>query len=231
MSRRLVAKHFHAHLLRNLVEPLSPKALDESAVPSYTHWNPAIRWLMFRRLDLIGDMTLQALAQQPSSAGRAGLDFGCGVGMLIPIVAPAVEILYVCDKNLAPSKATARHFGIKNVVWVEPGRLVNHVDDASVDVVIAADVLEHVEDLAGTVQLLREKLRRDGALIISGPTENLAYRLGRWIAGFSGEYHLRSVLDIEDAVKRAGFVLERLRTLPFPLLPTLFRVTLWRPAE
>jgi 2-polyprenyl-3-methyl-5-hydroxy-6-metoxy-1,4-benzoquinol methylase len=223
-----VAKHFHASLLRKLAESLSPKALDESAVPSYTHWNPAIRWLMFRRLDLIGDMALQVLSQRPDSTGRAGLDFGCGVGLLMPIVAPAVEILYVCDTNLAPSKATARHFGIKNVVWVEPDQLTNQIADASLDVVIAADVLEHVKELDKSVELFRQKLRRDGALIISGPMENLVYKLGRWIAGFSGDYHVRSVFDVEEAVRGDGFVLEQFRTLPFALPPALFRLTLWR---
>ena len=144
-------------------------------------------------------------------------------------MAPAVETFYVCDEKLASAKLTASHFGISNVVWVEPGHFAKQIGDSSLDVVIAADVLEHVEKLSDTAWLFRRKLRRDGALIISGPTENLAYRLGRWVAGFSGEYHLRSVFHVEDAIRRAGFVLEQFRTLPSPLLPALFRVTLWRP--
>jgi len=63
-------------------------------------------------------------------------------------------------------------------------------------------------------------------LIVSGPTENRAYELGRWIAGFSGDYHVRSVFDVEHDVAKSKLVRESLRQLP--LFPRLFRITLWR---
>ena len=78
------------------------------------------------------------------------------------------------------------------------------------------------------VAALRRKLRIGGALIVSGPTESWAYRCGRWIAGFSGDYHVRSVFEVESEIMEAGFARERLLRLPFPIAPTLFRITLWR---
>lgn len=215
-----VASRFPPSLVYRLGEPLAPDARDESAVPSYSHWNPAIRWLMFRRLDVIVEMALGVLARGRPGAGRAVLDFGCGVGMLIPVLAPALETFYSCDEHLGPARSTAEHFGVRNVVWVDPGDLASRIPDSSVDVVVAADVLEHVEDLIATVDVLGRKLRRDGALIVSGPTENAAYRCGWRIAGFSGAYHMRSVFDVEDTIRRAEFMTERLRRLPFAVPPT-----------
>jgi SAM-dependent methyltransferase len=226
---RSVASQFPSGLVSRLGAPLTPDARDESAVPSYSHWNPAIRWLMFRRLDIIAEMTLGVLRDGRPGGNPAVLDFGCGLGMLMPVLAPGLETFYACDEQLGPARLTAEHFGLQNVVWVEPGDLARAVPDSGLDVVVAADVLEHVENLGATVDLLGQKLRPGGALIVSGPTENAAYRCGRWIAGFSGTYHVRSIFDVEDTIRRAGFVTERTRRLPFLVPPFLFRVTLWRP--
>jgi 2-polyprenyl-3-methyl-5-hydroxy-6-metoxy-1,4-benzoquinol methylase len=221
-----MAEWFPAPLVRKLAESLSSEANDESAVPSYTHWNPAIRWLMFRRLEVIRQMSLTALARQRARAGVAALDFGCGIGMLIPALAPSVQVLYVCDEQLAPARATAQWFAAENVVCLLPDELTSRIDDSNLDVVVAADVLEHVDNLAAVVEVLWCKLRAGGVLIVSGPTENRAYRLGRRIAGFSGDYHVRSVFDVEDEIRKARFARESLRQLPF--YPGLFRITLWR---
>ena len=87
-DRDSIASLFPAELVHRLSSSLDPHARDESAIPSYTHWNPAIRWLMFRRLELTRRMALGALAREPGGAGAAVLDYGCGVGMLIPALDP-----------------------------------------------------------------------------------------------------------------------------------------------
>jgi 2-polyprenyl-3-methyl-5-hydroxy-6-metoxy-1,4-benzoquinol methylase len=223
------ARRFPREFVQRIAAPLDQDARDESAVPSYCHWNPAIRWLMFRRLDVALGMVDRVLGGGRPGKPVAGLDFGCGVGMLMPVLGPALGTLYACDEQLAPARATAAHFGIGNVTWLEPGDL-EKIPDASLSVVVALDVLEHVDGLDATLALFRRKLRRDGGVIVSGPTENGLYRLGRRIAGFSGAYHVRSVFDVERAVEGAGFALERVRRLPLPVPFTLFRITLWRPA-
>lgn len=228
-DREKIASLFPAGLVRRLSASLDLHARDESAIPSYTHWNPAIRWLMFRRLEHTRRMALAALAREPGRGGAAVLDFGCGVGMLIPALGPRVETLYACDEQLAPARATVAHFGARNVACVAPEELDARIPDASLDVVTAADVLEHVSDLPGLVALLARKLRPGGALIVSGPTESLAYRFGRFLAGFSGDYHVRSVFDVERDVAGGGFAREELRQIP--IVPRLFRITLWRRAR
>ena len=223
-----ISKRFPASLVHKLASSLQTAANAESAIPSYTHRIPAIRWLMFRRLDVIRTMALRELARDGARAGRAALDFGCGIGMMIPDLAPRVEKLYLCDEQLTPARATAEWFHAGNVVCLPPDDLATRIDDSSLDVVIAADVLEHVDDLTAVVGTLRRKMRTGGALIVSGPTESWAYRCGRRIAGFSGEYHVRGVFEVEDGIQKAGLAREQLRQLPFPLAPALFRITLWR---
>jgi 2-polyprenyl-3-methyl-5-hydroxy-6-metoxy-1,4-benzoquinol methylase len=227
MKTSSVARCFPAGLIIELAGALDTDAKAESAVPSYTHWNPAIRWLMFRRLEVIREMVLSSLSRHAGRNDTAALDFGCGIGMLIPSLAPGLKTLYACDEQLSPAQATARRFGASNVVYVHPDELASQIEDSSLDAVIAADVLEHVDDLETVVQVFRRKLRDKGLLIVSGPTESSAYRCGRWIAGFSGAYHVRSAFDVEDSIGKARFSLQGLRRLPFVVPPVLFRITAW----
>ena len=58
--------------------------------------------------------------------------------------------------------------------------------------------LEHVDDLQFVMGKLISLLKPDGEIIISGPTENFFYQLGRKLAGreFSGHYHERSITQV-----------------------------------
>ena len=71
---------------------------------------------------------------------------------------------------------------------------------ASFDIIIATDVLEHVDDLPGTLADMRVLLKPNGQIIISGPTENILYKIGRKLAGpeYSGDYHERGILEVRD---------------------------------
>ena len=55
--------------------------------------------------------------------------------------------------------------------------------EASFDIIYALDVLEHINDLEPYVTLFSKLLVPGGTVIISGPTENIFYKIGRKIAG------------------------------------------------
>ena len=74
---------------------------------------------------------------------------------------------------------------------------------------------------------LASKLKPDGVLIISGPSESALYRLGRKIAGFDAHYHETNIFAIEEAAK-AELELVDVRSLP-PIFP-LFRISVWKNA-
>jgi 2-polyprenyl-3-methyl-5-hydroxy-6-metoxy-1,4-benzoquinol methylase len=87
----------------------------------------------------------------------------------------------------------------------------------SFDLINALDVLEHVDDLSTTLRDLLNLLKPGGRLVISGPTENTFYKIGRKLAGpeFSGEYHERGTAEIKRELARGAGV-RQIATLYWP---------------
>ena len=48
------------------------------------------------------------------------------------------------------------------------------------------------------------------------PTENVFYKVGRWLAGFKGEYHHSNASRITREITGAGFTEERIEKIPAP---------------
>ena len=73
------------------------------------------------------------------------------------------------------------------------------------DTIFALDVLEHIPDLEKVSVKLKELIGDFGQLIISGPTENTFYHLGRRLAGFSGHYHVRKFMISNASLVKSDF--------------------------
>jgi SAM-dependent methyltransferase len=192
---------------------LSPGDRDEMAIPSYAHANPLIRWLMWRRYEVVAALM---------GSGAAALEFGCGIGLFLPTLARAFPNVYAIDLFPGYAERLADRAGI--AVRFVPDLAA--VPDGSVDLVVAADVLEHVDDLPGWIGRLGDKLAPGGRLVVSGPTEGLLYRMGRVAAGFGGKghYHHTNIDAIRQKFEAAGWVVTAARRLPFPFPPALFKV-------
>jgi 2-polyprenyl-3-methyl-5-hydroxy-6-metoxy-1,4-benzoquinol methylase len=201
---------------RDILAQAAPGHYDEMALPSYTHANPAMSWLFWRRLDaafcLAGDL-----------AGKAVLDFGCGGAVTFRHLQACDCRITGCDPEARElAQEVCRRLGIA-------ARIVAHIEDAAdgrYDRILALDVLEHVDGLERYIERFAALLAPQGRVIVSGPTENALYKLGRALAGFSGHYHVRNIYDIEAAFRRAGFRALATKTL-YPPLP-LFRVSAWQ---
>jgi len=134
------------------------------------------------------------------------------------------------DVDLEPLRAIQMVLPLpKHVSTVDLSR--SRLDDlpaGAYGAILALDVLEHVEDLDGALAAISRRLCNDGELFISGPTENLIYRLGRKFAGpaFTGHYHTRNVHAIRAAAERR-FRVETVSRL-FPPIP-LFEVFVAKP--
>lgn len=188
---------------------------DEMAIPSYLHRNPLIRWLMWRRYEEIarvGHFTKETKV----------LEFGCGSGVFLPELVHSCGQVYALDLFPEYAKNLANMLELK----VEFLNELAELQDASVDLIIAADVLEHITDLGPYLKLFAAKLKADGRLIVSGPTENFAYKIGRFLAGFGdkGDYHHTNIDLLMGQIIDQGFRLNTHRNLPFPIPPQLFRV-------
>ncbi len=194
---------------------LPSEVTDEMAIPTHTHWNPLIRWLFWRRYEEIARLA-------ELDRGLAVLDFGCGIGVFLPTLCAAAGKVVAID--LFPQYA--RHFCRQQGLAVTFADGLDAVEDGSLDVIVAADVLEHIDDLEPLLATFRSKLTAGGRLLISGPTENLVYKLGRVLAGFGGkgDYHVTNVHVLERDIAQACFAPGRSSNLPFAIPPYLFRI-------
>lgn len=176
-----------------------------------------IRWLFVRRLQTI----LQMVKRGPH---RRVLDFGCGAGLLTMNLSTICERVYAYDVELTVVSQAVQEFGASNVRVLRGAHWWKRLAPASLDAIVAADVLEHIQALEATATLLGGILAPHGRLVISGPTEHFVYRVGRWLAGFRNEYHQRNVSEIRQVLESQGFRLQEQKRLPFPVLIDAFHI-------
>ncbi|MBN1305172.1 MAG: class I SAM-dependent methyltransferase [Anaerolineales bacterium] len=209
--------------IREVLNNAEPGSLDEAAFPAYSHPNPVVNHLFWKRIHTVINHI------ERSQPYESILDFGCGSGVMLPCLAQVSNRVIAVDVDLAPLKKVGEYITFAENISVYDARDPHNqkFPTASFDLVIALDVLEHVQDLEQTLRRLVSLLKPGGQVIVSGPTENLFYQVGRWLAGpeYSGDYHERTIGDIRAAFQPLGAV-RRLRTL-YPFLPLfeIFTVT------
>ncbi len=208
-------RNTYNRMFRELLDQAPRGGLDECGLPSYTHRNLLMKWLFWRRIHA-------AFGLCEDIAGKRVLDFGCGAGVAFKYLCEKGCVVTGCDNEFAAlAQNVARRLGMDVTLVTD----LNEIEGSVFDYIFALDVLEHVEDLRPIlnrfVHLSHERTR----IIVSGPTENWAYRFGRFLAGFSGTYHVSNVYEAERGLRRAGFRRLALRRLYFPI--PLFRVSSW----
>ncbi len=187
---------------------------DDMAIPSYLHDNLLVRWLIWRRYEVIASLLGEEV-------GRA-LEFGCGVGMFLPTLCSCAETVTAIDLVPVFARELVRIEGLE----VDFMDSLEEIETASLDLIIAADVLEHFEDATEVVGTFHRLLAPGGRFIISGPTESGFYKLCRFLAGFSGkeDYHYSNIDRLAELISRSRLRRVRSRRLPLPVPPALFRV-------
>lgn len=187
--------------------------VDEQAGPAYFEGLGLSRWLFWRRLK----MSLQEVAHM---RGKVAVDFGCGFGLALPQLREQFDLTVGVDLMPELSTDFLRR-------WDEEGderhgtiRVVKSLDEVrsvagSVDLILALDVLEHFETVSPVLLQLHSLLSPSGVLLVSGPTENFCYRIGRKLVGFSGAYHHQTVYQVMDAMSTL-FDIQHIRRLPQP---------------
>ncbi len=198
-------------------------AVDEQAGPAYFAGLWLSRQLFWRRLS-------RSVAAIPVGERRVCLDFGCGFGLLLPLWRK--NFAHVVGVDLQPELAQQFNAGwdreMGDPVGAGQGRLsiVVKLEQAelaagSVDLILALDVLEHIADRSALLEEFARLLSPTGTLVVSGPSESYCYRLGRRIVGFSGDYHVCNVYDIEREML-SYFQIQRMT--PVPRFPVLFEI-------
>ena len=200
-----------AGTLREIRASLAEHDADEMALPSYLHANPALRWMAWRRVEVVA----RHLREHLPRGGRV-LDFGCGAGVLFEEEAARASMVFGADLVLDGARLWSERRGWKNLLLLHPDEIPDRIVAQSLDVVVAAEVLEHVDDLDAVLWLFRHVLRPNGVLVASLPTENRAYQFGRRLAGFSGHYHHADAAWLDERIQASSFRRESLEQVPLP---------------
>lgn len=183
-------------VIRNVLAESEQGRLDEAGFPAYSHKNPLINWLFWQRLRVVMDYI------ERDAPYEHVLDFGCGSGVMLPFLCGISEHVTALDIDLLPFERVSRQRAFPANLQVHDARerTLAELPEASFNLIIATDVLEHVEDITGTLNRMKNLLKSGGQMVISGPTENFLYKIGRKLAGpeYSGDYHERGIPEVRN---------------------------------
>ena len=199
------------------------RAAGSKELVPYTHPNPLVRWLFWKRLDA---------ALHVSGDAKKVLDFGCGSGIFLPTLYNTFKDVHGLDLDTSGSMRMVERMRL-DVKLTEASGTNSNYKSNTFERVFAMDVLEHFQDVGEPLREIRRILKDDGCLIASGPTENLFYEIGRIFFGYKKpEDHYHSIDTIMSLVTQ-DFVIERVVRLPFgfPTPFSLFKVFIARPKQ
>lgn len=141
----------------------------------YAHPNPIARAIFWQRL-AVGYALLKRFAPRDSTV----LDFGGGSGAFLPTLANHFREVSVIDMDIDDARRVASHYALAGV-HIHECDVTCWTENNIYDVVVAMDVLEHFADSSVPGDFLKKHLRRGGLLLVSLPTENWIYRMGRLV--------------------------------------------------
>ena len=185
--------------------------LSESCIPSYCHSNRLASFVAWNRLFIARNY------HRKYSTGSLVLDFGAGSGELGHLLSPINEYSFIEELdelayfiNRSNPSSNRAH--------------LDSLDREKYDAIFCLDSLEHNSDYPTLIDKLLISLKPSGVFIISGPTENSLYKLGRKISGFKGDYHETNIFSIENYLK---VHLKKIDICFAPFRLPLFSISVW----
>lgn len=207
-------KKIFKKLFREILDTTKNYELDEAAFPAYAHKNVLIDYLFWKRVQVAFDHA------ERHKGGKKALDFGCGSGVLSYLLAKNDYDVTAIDIEFRPLNMIKEKIEFpKNIDFIEGDVLTLDLPENSFDVIFALDVLEHIENLQDYTERFQHLLTDTGKIIVSGPTENIFYKIGRKIAGerFTGDYHVTDISKIKSEFENTLHV-RTIKKLIFPLV-------------
>ena len=173
------------------MEELIARLGHEDTPRVYIDRNVLVRELFWRRFEVL-------LSLSRATRHDRVLDFGGGNGVLLPTLAGRYREVVCVDLRTEMAEEVTAGDGLANVS-VRTGPLASlDLPDGHFETIIAADVLEHIRDLDTLVVELHRLLAPGGELLVSAPSENRFYELGRRVFGYTkpdDHYHAADYVE------------------------------------
>ena len=159
-------------------------------------------------------------AVAPLAAGRRVLDAACGEGYGSDYLATFAQQVTGVDVSDAAARHARERYRRSNLRFVAASVAALPMADASVDLVVSFETIEHLAQQAEMLAEFRRVLAPGGALVLSSPNKPVYSGSG----AFHNEYHVKELTrsELEDLL-RCDFPRQRwYRQRPFA------RSTMWR---
>ena len=147
------------------------------------------------------------------------LDFGCGNGGILRLAARAVARAEGVEVNPAAARL-ARQQGL--IVYPSAEALPTA---PTYDVIMSNHVLEHVRDVCGTLDRLRQCLKPGGRLVVKLPIDDARAAYQRTWTRDDSDHHLQTWTPrlFANVLFEAGFDVKECRVITSAWHPKLFR--------
>ena len=192
-------KNLFKSSVQTIIKSDSSFEVDEAAFPAYAHRNPLIDYIFWQRIKVAYRYVLNKNLD-------CIIDFGCGSGVLSYLLSKKSKKIYGLDIEMRPLTLIQKQIQFPENIEFIHGDLSNaSIQNNSVDLIYAMDVLEHIDNIGDYIQLFKDKIKDTGAVIVSGPTENILYKIGRKLSGerFTGEYHVNNIDNIKKEFEKS----------------------------
>ncbi|MDB6016543.1 MAG: ubiG [Pedosphaera sp.] len=191
----------------------------------YYAGNYLLRRMFWRRLYCLHSLMNHQLASHDSC-----LDFGGGSGVFLPTLSREFKQVTLVDLEARQAGLVKTRYGLKNVEIIQGDAAEIKFNNRRFDAVLAADVLEHFQNLSLPTRLFHEWLKPEGILFTSLPTENWVYVFLRKVFGVEKPWdHYHTGAEVESWIKQNGF--RKIKTVCVPLhlpIAPLFLITAWQ---
>lgn len=195
--------------------------LGDERTDFYRSHNPVIRWIFWDRLRQIAKLMRKV------NAKGICLDFGGGSGVFLPTLSAHYTRVKCIDLDAQLAKKITHRLALSNVDVHETD--VADPDETKYNAIVAADVLEHFNDLSIPIEAIRRRLAKDGWLFTSLPTETWLYAAIRWVIRKKKPAdHFHSAYEVEAFLRTNGFVRVHHTSIPIHMLAPLFLISAWR---
>ncbi len=120
---------------------------------------------------IYGEHLVRYRAARSLVKGKVALDIASGSGYGTQLLSRAAKKMIGVDISAESIAYAKAHFGADNVEYKVGDGVSIPLEDASVDVVVSFETIEHVEDYKKFLSEVKRVLKPDGTLVLSTPNE------------------------------------------------------------